>query len=57
MTTLTLKEMVLKQFELQNQLDQLSKQIHEKVIADHAEYRVGDKAPHDYRWGRRDGCG
>lgn len=51
MTTLTLKQMVLKQFELQEQLNQLSKQIHEKVITDHAEYRVGDNAPHDYRGG------
>ena len=51
MTTLTLKQMVLKQFELQKQLDQLSKQIHEKVIADHAEYSVGDNAPHNYRGG------
>lgn len=48
---LTLREMVLKQFELQEQLDQINKQIHEKVISDHAEYRVGDVAPHDYRGG------
>ena len=46
-----LREMILRQFELQEQLDQLSKQIHEKVISDHAEYRVGDKASHDYRGG------